>query len=161
MNISFKLNGDVVNIDTNPEKRLVTLLREDFKLTGTKYGCRTGMCGSCTVLIDGEIILSCLVPVFTIKGSEVLTIEGFSRTREFQDIQEGFRRVNYFPCEYCAPGKILTIHALLELNPQPTEQEIYTAMSGNRCKCDDLSSLLRGVQSAMFLREARKDGRKA
>jgi len=160
MNITFRLNGEEVSIDTNPAKRLVSLLREDFKLTGIKHGCRTGTCGACTVLLDGEITLSCLVFAFSVKGSEVVTIEGFSRTSEFQDIRDGFKRSSYLPCGYCAPGKILAVHALLELNPQPSEQEIYAALSGNRCKCDDISSLLRGVRSAAFLREARHHGRK-
>jgi carbon-monoxide dehydrogenase small subunit len=161
MNIVFSLNGEEVSVDTDPKKLLVYLLREDFNLKGTRHGCTGATCGDCTVLIDGKLQLSCIVPAFTVKGTEVLTIEGFSRTDAFRDINEGFKRANYLPCGYCAPGKILAVHALLELNPQPTEQEIYSALAGNRCRCDDRTTLLQGIQSAAFLREARRHDRKA
>jgi len=156
MVITFTLNGENVTVDTPPEKRLIDLLREDFKLYGLKSGCRVGQCGACTILLNGITALSCMIPAFTIKNNEIITIEGFRKTESFRDIQTGFEKASCVPCGYCISGKILCIHALLEENPQPNDSEILSALTGNRCRCDDIHTILNGVRYAALEREARK-----
>lgn len=160
MIISFNLNGKNVSFDSNPQKRVSDLLREDFQLLGTKCGCYSGICGACTILLDGITVLSCLLPVFTIRGKSIVTIEGFSVTPAFSDIYTGFEKGGHSPCGYCFSGKVLAIHVLLENNPLPNDQDIFEAVAGNRCRCDDLHTLWEGVRYAAIIRETRKHGRK-
>ena len=160
MNISFTLNGEETAIDTFPDKRLADLIREDFGLLGTKCGCYAGYCGTCILLLNNVIVLSCLIPAFAVKGSRIVTIEGFSKTDEYADIRKGFKKAKYQPCEYCAAGKYFSVYALLETNPHPTEREVFDALSGNRCRCDDIHSILKGVHFATIARRARNYAQK-
>ena len=161
MIISFTLNNEDVQVDTEPAKRVSHVLREDFKLLETKTGCLDGSCGTCSILMDEEIVLSCLIPAFVLKGRSIITLEGFSQTDEYKDIIQGFREAKYYPCSYCKGGKILVIHALLRTLPVPTEQDILDSLIGNTCRCDDIHSLIKGVKYAAFAREARTHGKKS
>lgn len=160
MNISFSLNGKNVAIDVEPEKRLVDVLREDFHLIGTKAGCYAGRCGTCHVLIGGRLGCSCMLPAFTARGAEVVTVEGFARTREYGEIVDAFEQAEYYPCEYCSAGRILAVEALLAEHPDPSESEILTGLSGITCHCADQSSLSKAVEIAAFSRKLRRRGKR-
>ena len=155
MNIGFILNGEDVVVRTNAERRLSDILRTTFKLTGTKTGCNVGQCGSCTVILNGEIVKSCLIPVFKVKGSEVITIEGFSQTEEYEDIVIGFAEAGVYMCGFCDAGKILAAEALIGRNNRPGREEILAAFGGIRCRCTDSEDLVRGVMASAALRRRR------
>ena len=152
MNVTFTLNGKSVTVNTEPDQRLVQILREELQLTGTKSGCYRGECGSCSVLLAGEMVPSCLVPAFAVRGAEVVTIEGFTRTREYGEIVHAFEEAEHTPCGHCFAGRVLAIHALLVRLPSPSEREILAGLSGIRCQCADVSSLLRAVNLVAYSR---------
>jgi carbon-monoxide dehydrogenase small subunit len=159
MTIDFILNGEDVVVQAEAELRLIDILRDSFALRGTKAGCLTGCCGACLVILNGLIVQSCLVPAFLIRGSEIITIEGFSQTDEYQDIVEGFSRAGLENCGVCDTGKILAAESLLEHIPQPEDQEILNAFSGIRCRCTDPDTLIQAVQTAADIRYRRIYGR--
>ncbi|MDR3147360.1 MAG: 2Fe-2S iron-sulfur cluster binding domain-containing protein [Treponema sp.] len=161
MTIDFILNGEDVVVRGGAELRLVDILRDSFALSGTKTSCLTGCCGACTVIFNGLIVQSCLVPAFRIRGSEVITIEGFSQTDEYQDIAEAFSRSALWSCAVCENGKILAAEALLERIPRPERQDILTAFSGIHCRCTDPDTLVKAVQLAAEIRQRRIYGRSA
>lgn len=159
MTIGFILNGEDVIVRTNAENRLIDILRNTFNLTGTKSGCRIGQCGSCSVIFNGNVVKSCLIPAFKIRDCEIITIEGFSLTDEYQDIIRGFAEADLDTCSFCTTGKILATEALLGRNPKPSKEEILTAFSGIRCRCTDPDSLVRGVIAVTEYRRWRLYGR--
>jgi carbon-monoxide dehydrogenase small subunit len=161
MTIDFILNGEDVMIRGGAELRLVDILRDFFALSGTKTSCLAGCCGACTVIFNGAIVQSCLIPAFRIRGGEVITIEGFSQTDEYQDITEGFSRAGLWNCAVCENGKILSAEALLERIPRPERQDILQAFSGVRCRCTDPDTLVKAVQLAAEIRQRRIYGRSA
>jgi carbon-monoxide dehydrogenase small subunit len=161
MTIDFILNGEDVVVQAEAEFRLVDILRDSFALTGTKIGCRTGCCGACTVIFNGLIVQSCLIPAFSIRGSEIITIEGFSQTNEYQDIVEGFSQAGLENCAFCYNGKILAAEALLERIPRPEKAEILNAYRGIRCRCTDPDILVEALQRAAEIRQRRTYGRSA
>lgn len=146
MKVSFILNQRKVSLDVKPEKRLLDLLREDLHLTGTKEGCGEGECGACTVIINGEAVHSCLVLACQIEGKEILTIEGLEENGELSKIQQIFVEETAIQCGYCTTGMIMSTKALLMHNPNPTVEEIRTALSGNICRCSGYSQIIRAVQ---------------
>ena len=148
MKISFILNGQKVNLDVNPTKRLLDVLRDDLRLTGTKEGCGEGECGACTVLVNGKPFNSCLTPVFNVEGKEVLTIEGFRETKEYRVIADAFADMGGSQCGFCTPGMILVTYALLKDNPHPSEEEIRFALSGNICRCTGYQAIVNAVLKA-------------
>ncbi len=152
MIISFILNGETVSVQAPPEKRLIALLREDLGLKGAKAGCLKGQCGSCTVLLNGSPVPSCLVPAFAVRDGEVVTAEGLAMTEDFGDIVQGFTRAGVNPCGYCAGATSLTVHALLESIPRPSDAEIREALSGIHCRCLHYRGLIRGIKIAAQLR---------
>lgn len=160
MNVSFSLNGKNVAIDVEPEKRLVDVLREDLRLTGTKAGCYAGLCGTCHVLVGGRLNRSCMLPAFTARGAEVVTIEGFARTRDYAEIVKAFEEAEYYPCGYCSAGRILAVEALLSEYPDPSESEILAGLSGITCHCADQTSLIKAVEIAAFARKLRRRGKR-
>ena len=160
MNIAFTLNGKNVSVDVEPEKRLVDILRENFQLTRTKAGCYAGNCGVCSVLLAGRLASSCMLPAFTVRGADVVTIEGFARTREFTEITKAFAEAEHFPCDYCTAGRVLAIEALLIRHPDPSESEILAGIAGISCQCADYTSLIRAVGIAAFARKIRRRGRR-
>jgi len=159
MTIGFILNGEDVVVRTNAENRLVDILRGTFNLLGTKSGCRIGQCGVCSVIFNGNVVKSCLIPAFKIWDSEIITIEGFSQTDEYQDIIRGFAEAGVDNCSFCNTGKILTAESLLSRKPRPTKEEILAAYSGIRCRCTDPESLVRGVTAITEYRRRRLYGR--
>jgi len=158
MTIGFILNGEDVVVRTNAENRLVDILRSTFNLLGTKSGCRAGQCGVCSVIFNGNVVKSCLIPAFKIQDSEIITIEGFSQTDEYQDIINGFTEAGVENCGFCNTGKILAAESLLGRKPQPTRKEILAAYSGIRCRCTDPETLLRGVFAITQYRRRRLYG---
>jgi carbon-monoxide dehydrogenase small subunit len=161
MTIGFILNGEDVVVRTEADTRLLDILRETFNLRGTKCGCLTGGCGVCSVIFNGKVSPACLIPAFQIRGSEVITIEGFSQTNEYPDIIGGFTQAGVETCGYCDGGKILATESLLERNLQPSREEIYAAFNGIRCRCTEPERLVEGVLAAIDIRRRRLYGRSA
>jgi len=148
MTISFILNGEDVSLNARSYERLADVLRDRYRLLGVKADCRRGVCGKCLVLLDSRLVPSCLLPVFRVKGREVVTIEGFSQTDEYQDIRSGFSEAGLESCGFCDTGKILAAAALLDRRARPSPGEILEEMASVPCRCTDPDALVRGVQAA-------------
>ena len=146
--IKFTLNNKIVEIEKSPTARLLDILREDFNFTGVKEGCGEGECGACAVLIDGNIINSCIVPLGTIEGKKVITIEGFSETKRYQVLQEAFEEEGAVQCGFCTPGMVIASESLLNKNPHPTDEEIKIGLSGNLCRCTGYNMIIKAVKRA-------------
>ncbi len=146
--ISFKLNGKPTSLTVDSERMLLWILRTDLGLTGTKYGCGKALCGACTVIIDGKAVRSCVVPMGSIKGKEVLTIEGLATNGKLHPIQEAFVKHDALQCGFCTPGMILNAYSLLLRNPQPTKEEIIQNMDYNLCRCGAHLRIIRAIESA-------------
>jgi carbon-monoxide dehydrogenase small subunit len=155
VNISFKLNDKHVSLDVSPELTLADLLRNELGLFGTKKGCGRGECGSCLVFMDKTLTSSCLVPAFRVDGTEIVTIEGFSETKEFQAIESGFEKARIVLCGYCAPGVVMAVEDLLSHNLAPGDDEIKEAISGNVCRCMGASGIVEAIVEAARLRSRR------
>ncbi len=157
MNIEFELDGTTVNADVPPMTLLTDLLRNNFQIKSIHKGCKSGECGSCTVLINNLISLSCLVPVFSIRGKKIITIEGIRKTKEYSTIIKAFNDAEYDPCNYCRPAKILSLYALLEINLNPDENEILSSLSGTSCYCTGYTNLMKaaGFAAAAIRRKRR------
>ena len=159
MTIRFTLNGEKLEVQTDAESRLVDILRKSFGLLGTKTGCCIGNCGQCSVIFNGDVVKSCLIPAFKISGSEIGTIEGFSQSDEYQDIVLGFAETEIENCGLCNTGKILTVEALLRSNKRPSKDEILPAFNGIACRCTEPEELVLGIQAAAEHRRRRIHGR--
>jgi len=157
--VGFILNGEDVDIRCEADVRLIDILRESFGLTGAKAGCLSGKCGFCAVIFNGAVVNSCLIPAFRLPGSEIITIEGFSLTVEYQDIITGFSQVNLNDCGFCINSKILCASALLDRVKQPSRQEILQAFSGIKCRCTDPEKLIEGIERTVETRRRRLYGR--
>jgi len=158
MTIGFILNGEDVIVECGPDLRLIDILKDKFSLHGAKAGCYMGHCGACTVIFNGEIVNSCLIPAFRIRNSEIITIEGISQTDEYQDIILGFTEAGLENCGFCNTGKILAAEALLGRNSQPTTDEIHTAFQGIKCRCTDSDELIQAVMAVAENRMRRLNG---
>jgi isoquinoline 1-oxidoreductase alpha subunit len=145
--ITLIVNGQEHKVDVSPDTPLLWLLRDGLGLTGTKYGCGQGLCGACTVHVDGEAARSCTLPVSEVAGRQITTIEGLSPDRS-HPLQEAWLAENVVQCGYCQPGQIMTAAALLGQSPQPTDAEIDTAMSGNLCRCGTYQRIRRAIHRA-------------
>ncbi|MDR0623070.1 MAG: 2Fe-2S iron-sulfur cluster binding domain-containing protein [Treponema sp.] len=161
MTIGFILNGEDVVVRAEADMRLINILRNHFGLLGTKSDCLAGKCGVCSVIFNGEVIKSCLVPAFRVRGSEVITIEGFSQTDEYQDIIAGFLQAGLETCGFCRTGKILTTTALLERKNRPSREEILLGFDGIRCRCTDPEILADAITAVAEIRQRRLYGRSA
>ena len=148
MTLNFIVNGKPVTLETEPDRRLLDILREDLHLTGTKEGCAEGECGACTVLLDGEAVHACLTAAIQLEGREVTTIEGLAEMGALDIIQTCFVEELAIQCGYCPPGMIMSAEALLHKNPDPTEDEIRLALSGNICRCSGYVQIVRAVKRA-------------
>lgn len=149
MNVtSLHLNGAVRTCDAAPDRPLLSLLRDDLGLTGTKYGCGEGQCGACTVLLDGVPVRSCLTPCGAVGPQKITTIEGIGSGGRLHPLQEALIELDAFQCAYCASGMILTGVALLAKNPRPTEAEIVRFMDGNLCRCCVYPRIVAAIQLA-------------
>ena len=147
-NISFTLNGKSVAIETNASRPLLWVLRSDFGLTGTKYGCGQGICGACTVLVDNRPERSCQSWIGDVAGKTVTTIEGLGRNGELHPLQQAFMDHDALQCGYCTPGMILNAAGLLFENPNPTRQEIISAMDENLCRCGGYGRIIDAIADA-------------
>ncbi|MGA8832658.1 MAG: (2Fe-2S)-binding protein [Desulfomonilaceae bacterium] len=159
--IRFTLNGDPIEIGVRDQETLIETLRERLGLTGTKQGCDLGDCGSCTVLLDGEPVLSCLLLAADADGHSVVTIEGLARGEELHPVQRAFHEVGAIQCGFCTPGMALASKALLDSNPKPTEDEIRRALSGNLCRCTGYVKIVRAVKRAAELYQEAATGDKS
>jgi len=146
--ITFKLNGEQTEVAFAPHKTLLEVLREDLNLTGTKHGCELGECGTCTVLVDGRAILSCLMLGLEAEGREVKTIEGMAEGVDLHPLQQTFADLGAAQCGYCSPGFLLVAEELLQKNPKPTRMEIQEALSGNLCRCTGYIKIYEAVELA-------------
>ena len=146
--VSFTLNGRETEVIVKPLTTLQKLLREQLGLTATKAGCKQGGCGSCTVLVNGEPMMSCLLPVEDVEGQEVITLEGLAQNGELHVIQEIFHEKFAVQCGFCTPGMILVAKALLDRNPSPGREEIIEALTGNYCRCTGYEPIIQAVAEA-------------
>jgi aerobic-type carbon monoxide dehydrogenase small subunit (CoxS/CutS family) len=144
----FTLNGKPVRAASDPSRMLVWVLRQELGLTGTKVGCEAGLCGACTVLVDGEPAPSCATPLRAVAGRTVLTIEGLARDGDLHPLQRAFQEHHAFQCGYCTPGMILAAYALLRKNPRATRAEVQAALDGNLCRCGAHARILEAVAAA-------------
>jgi aerobic carbon-monoxide dehydrogenase small subunit len=158
MTMTFILNGEDVTVDSDPETRLVDILRDSFNLLGTKNGCNIGVCGTCLIIFNGDVVKSCLIPALKIRGCEIITIEGFSQTIDYQDIIQGFSDTGFEDCGFCTTGRILATEALLGRNKAPSREEILLAFNGIRCRCTEPDLLVQGVLVASEYRRRRLYG---
>jgi len=142
------VNGKEKTITTDPARTLLDVLREELHLTGAKYGCGEGRCGACSVLMDGQRVLSCVTPIAQAEKKSITTIEGLAEGDSLHPVQEAFLTEGAMQCGYCTPGMILTAVALLEKNPNPTDDEIAAAMNVNICRCNGYPKILNAVRRA-------------
>jgi carbon-monoxide dehydrogenase small subunit len=146
--VELVVNGEPRSARVEPRKTLADFLREDLRLTGTHVGCEQGVCGACTVLVDGEAVRSCLMFAVQARGQEVRTIEGLAVDGAMDPLQEALWESHSFQCGFCTPGFAMQITALLSENPHPDEEEIRSALSGNICRCTGYQSIVKGVLRA-------------
>jgi carbon-monoxide dehydrogenase small subunit len=152
MKITIMLNGKLTSLDVPPEKTLLEMLRKDLGLVGTKKGCGRGECGTCLVSMDKNLVNACLIPAFKTDGTEIVTIEGFSQTREFLAIETGFEKMQVSLCGFCTSGIVMAVEDLLSHNLNPTEADIKKSLSGNICRCMGSSGIIAGVMEAAKIR---------
>jgi len=146
--ISFTVNGVPTTVDAYPMERLLDVLREELGLTGAKEGCGEGECGSCSVLMDGRLVNSCLVPVLQASGANVVTIEGIAQGANLDALQEAFLEFGGTQCGICTPGMVMAARYLLSKNPHPTTEEIQEGLSGNLCRCTGYIQIFDAVANA-------------
>ena len=146
--IEFKLNGKNVKLNVDSDRMLLWVLRTNFGLTGTKYGCGEGFCGACTVIINNEAARSCSTSMKEVKGKEVITIEGLEREGKLHPLQKAFAEKDALQCGYCTPGMIMNAYGLLKKNKKPTYSQIVDAMEDNFCRCSAHKRIIQAVQSA-------------
>lgn len=146
--ISLRINGETSEVAVPVHKTLLEVLREDLGLTGTKHGCELGECGTCTVLVDGEPVLSCLALPIECQGREILTVEGMAGPAGVHPLQQAFAELGAAQCGYCTPGILLTAKALLDHEPRPTRDDVRAALAGNLCRCTGYTKILDAVELA-------------
>lgn len=147
--IQFKLNGKPTRLRVDANRTLLWVLRTDFALTGTKYGCGEGLCGACRVMLDKEAIRSCQLRMQDVAGKEVTTIEGLAQNDKLHPLQQAFMEHDALQCGFCTPGMILNAHGLLLKNPRPSAAEIIAGMDDNLCRCGAHQRIVQAIQSAM------------
>lgn len=146
--VQFELNGNPVSVEVSEDEPLLWVIRQQLGLTGTKFGCGMGFCGSCTVILNGEAVRSCTYPAADAAGSKVLTIEGLSSNGELHPLQEEFVKNDALQCGYCTPGMIMNAYGLLLQNPEPTHEEVVIAMDDNFCRCGAHGRIIKAIQNA-------------
>lgn len=148
MTLKFVVNSVKRAIDVPSMKRLLDVLREDLRLTGTKEGCGEGECGACSVIVDGEVINSCLVPVCQVNGSTILTVEGLARDGQLDPLQQAFLECGGAQCGICTPGMLIAARALLDVNARPSRDDIKEAIAGNLCRCTGYVKIIDAIEQA-------------
>lgn len=148
MDFKFLLNGRMVETSAPPEKKLIDVLKENFGIESLRRGCRGGVCGICTVLLDENPVPSCLVPMFKLSASDIMTEEGLMERRIYRDLKNAFQDAGYTLCSYCRPSTMVIACSLLERNPEAGESEIVDALAGRSCSCVDLHSIVKVIRTA-------------
>lgn len=154
MKIELTINGDLYRREVAPDSTLLDVLRDDLGLTGTKWGCKTGDCGACTVLVDGEPVTSCIQLALQVEGREITTIEGLDRDGGLDAVQSAFVSNGAAQCGFCTPGMILAVEALLLANPAPDETGVREALAGNLCRCTGYNKIVDAALEAAAIRSA-------
>jgi carbon-monoxide dehydrogenase small subunit len=152
--IRLRVNGEPAEVAVAPHKTLLEVLREDLRLTGTKHGCELGECGACTILVDGEPVLSCLALPIELEGREIVTVEGLTESGVPHPLQTAFAELGAAQCGYCTPGILLAAKSLLDRRPSPAREEVQEALAGNLCRCTGYLQILQAVELA-----ARRSGK--
>jgi carbon-monoxide dehydrogenase small subunit len=153
LEVNCTVNGRAVALSDYPMARLLDVLREGLRLTGTKEGCGEGECGACSVLLDGELVNSCLVPLAQAEGAEIKTIEGVADGERLHAVQQAFLEAGGAQCGICTPGMVLAAVRLLELNPRPTTEDIREGLAGNLCRCTGYTKIFESVVKAVDRRQ--------
>lgn len=153
MLVRFEVNGITQEVETPHMRRLLDVLREDLRLTGTKEGCGEGECGACSVIIDGVVINSCLVPACQVDGSRILTVEGLARDGRLDPLQQAFLECGGAQCGICTPGMLIAARALLDENAQPTRDAIKEAIAGNLCRCTGYVKIIDAIEHAAAMKQ--------
>ncbi|HKW78237.1 MAG TPA: (2Fe-2S)-binding protein [Candidatus Limnocylindria bacterium] len=148
LKLRFAVNGTAHELEVSPERRLIDVLRDDLGLTGTKEGCSVGVCGACSVLVDGALLSACLLPAVFADGTTVTTVEGLADGERLSALQEAFIRDGGFQCGICTPGQLIAATALLEDHPRPTDAQIREYMMGNLCRCTGYHGIVRAIKDA-------------
>lgn len=151
--LQLQVNGEAHDIYTAAHKTLLEILREELGLTGTKHGCELGECGACTVLIDGEPVLSCLVLPIEVQGRAITTIEGLAEGSALHPLQTAFADLGAAQCGYCIPGMLLSAKAMLDRTPHPDRQDVREALAGNLCRCTGYAKILQAIEQVAGSRE--------
>lgn len=146
--ITMKVNGVEVEGDVEPRRHLSDFLREDLQLKGTHVGCEHGICGACTILMNGEAVRSCLIFAVQADGAEIMTVEGLAKEGKLHPLQAAFQEHHGLQCGFCTPGQLMTAYHLLQENPSPTEEQTREAMSGVLCRCTGYKQVIESVMSA-------------
>ncbi|NWF93252.1 MAG: (2Fe-2S)-binding protein [Syntrophaceae bacterium] len=146
--IQMEVNGRSVSLEVEPDEMLVDVLRERMGLTGTKVGCREGECGVCSVILNGKLVPSCLIPAMKADGGKILTVEGLEKDGELHPLQKEFLNKAAIQCGFCTPGMLLSAKALLDENPEPTLNEIKIGISGVLCRCTGYRKIIQAIESA-------------
>jgi len=152
--MDLKVNGNTHSVDIDPETPLLYVLRNDLQLNAAKFGCGEGLCGACTVLVDGEAAFSCVIPVGSLEGKQITTLEGLGTAEKPGPMQRAFIEEQAAQCGYCIPGMMMKAQALLQKNPQPSDAEIRLYLASNLCRCGTHIRILRAVRRAAQLMQA-------
>lgn len=148
MSIAFDVNGRTVSVEVSARTTLADCLRHDLKLTGTHVGCEHGVCGACTVIVDGDAVRSCLMLAVQAEGRKVTTVEGLSQEEGLTPLQEAFKRHHGLQCGFCTPGMLTTLHAFLSEEPEASEEQIREVISGNLCRCTGYITIVEAAMDA-------------
>jgi carbon-monoxide dehydrogenase small subunit len=154
MNIEFEINGRGCRVDVPPMKRLLDVLREDIKLTGTKEGCGEGECGACSVILDGQVVNSCLIPVCQVPGSRITTVEGLAGDGRLHPVQQAMLECGGAQCGICTPGMLIAARCLLDGNSSPTRDQIKEGIAGNLCRCTGYVKIIEAIEKAASMRKS-------
>src|ERR1700730_3846528 len=155
MNLEFNVNGITRSLEASPMRRLLDVLREDLRLTGSKEGCGEGECGACSVIVDGEVINSCLVPVCQVQDCSILTVEGLACDGRLGPLQQAFLECGGAQCGICTPGMLIAARGLLDEKPRPTRDEIKEAIAGNLCRCTGYVKIVDAIEYAAEMQQQR------
>jgi len=157
--MDLKVNGNTHSVDVDPETPLLYVLRNDLQLNAAKFGCGEGLCGACTVLVDGEPVFSCVIPVESLRGKQITTVEGLGTAEKPGPMQRAFIEEQAAQCGYCIPGMMMKAQALLQKKPQPSDEEIRLYLASNLCRCGTHIRILRAIRRAARLMQAAKAAR--